>query len=131
MTNREKFGEKVLDIMCDGGGLALKNGRPASCNGIRCADCELEKYNCSLTYFYDWLNAEYVEPTVDWSTVAVDTKILVRDCEHNEWRHRHFAGDVTQEGLVITWEFGKTSFTANSKTDIECWRYAKLAEDEV
>lgn len=40
----------------------------------------------------EWLNSEYVEPEVDWSKVPIDTPILVRVSEDEEWDKRYFAG---------------------------------------
>ena len=78
---------------------------------------------CCDDYF---LNEEYQEPETDWSKVAVDTPILVRDSEECGWINAHFA--KYQDGKVYSWAYGKTSWTANE----ECcyWKHAKLAEDE-
>ena len=64
------------------------------------------------------------EPEIDWSTIAVDTPILVSyDCK--DWHCRYFA--KYEDGKVYAWCDGKTSFTArNNKCTI--WEYAKLAE---
>ncbi len=64
------------------------------------------------------------EEVVDWSKVAVDTKILVKDREMDPWVHRHFA--KYKNGEVYAWLGGKTSFT--TKHDISC-EYAKLYEE--
>ena len=66
------------------------------------------------------------EPEVDWTKVAVDTPILVRDHESQEWDARHFA--KYEDGVIYTWVGAGTSWTSNGKM-VE-WRYAKLAENE-
>lgn len=65
------------------------------------------------------------ELEVDWSKVAVDTPILVKDgTEENVWYKRHFAD--YKNGKVQAWNDGRTSFTAGGS---KCsWYYAKLAE---
>ena len=68
---------------------------------------------------------EYEEPEVDWSKVEVDTPILVKNSEDEEWRKRHFA--KYKNGNVYAWSDGLTSWTAYDKM---VWKYAKLAEDE-
>lgn len=63
---------------------------------------------------------------VDWSKVAVDTPIYVREHENNAWEKRHFA--FFKNGKVYSWLSGVTSWTAEDKNDVFSWRYAKLAE---
>lgn len=82
MTNKEKYGDKIIELAIDEGVLALKNGEPAPCAKIKCEDCDYGKSgSCggSEYKFREWLNSEYVEPPVDWSKVEVDTPILVKD----------------------------------------------------
>ena len=69
---------------------------------------------------------EYKEPEVDWNKVEIDTPILVRDYESQEWEARHFA--KYEGGIVYTWDGGSTSWT--SKGNVTEWKYAKLAESE-
>lgn len=65
------------------------------------------------------------EPEVDWSKVAVDTPILVKDSiEENVWCKRHFAD--YKNGKVQAWDNGRTSFTAGGIKS--SWYYAKLVE---
>ena len=67
---------------------------------------------------------ECKEPEVDWSKVEVNTPILVRDYESQEWEARHFA--KYEDGVIYTWDGGSTSWT--SKGNVTEWKYAKLAE---
>ena len=71
---------------------------------------------------------EYKEPEVDWSKVAVDTPILVRDSEDGEWLRRHFAKQ--ENGLVYAWKDAFTSWTVLHDEDVDAWKFAKLAESE-
>lgn len=64
------------------------------------------------------------EPEVDWSKVAVDTPILVRDFGDEEWTKRHFA--KFELGVVHAWESGATSWTSDVMI---AWKCAKLAEE--
>lgn len=64
------------------------------------------------------------EPETDWSKVAVDTPILVRDCESGTWCKRYFA--KFENGKVYAWCDGRTSWNSNNKTN--GWKYAELAE---
>lgn len=69
--------------------------------------------------------AEYLG-VVDWSKVAVDTPILVKDDYDEEWVKSYFAS--YKNGEVRAWMGGRTSFSVKNKTDTFGWKYAKLAE---
>ena len=72
-----------------------------------------------------WLMEEYEEPEVDWSKVKVDTPILVRDDENEEWNKRHFA--EYNNGVIYAWHNKGTSWSEEYMKD---WAYTKLAENE-
>lgn len=133
MTNKEKYGDKIIDLATAGIGVfTLKNGEPELCGKIKCEDCDFHKSNSCKTSkytFLEWLNSEYVEPPIDWSKVPVDTPIWVRDSEEEMWRKRHFA--KFKNGIVYTWSGGLTHWTVNSSSDTNDWKMAKLAESEV
>ena len=128
MTNKEKYGNEIIELAVNTGKLVLKNGEPAICTEIRCKECDYGKSgSCrgSEYKFREWLNSEYVEPPVDWSKVVVDTPILVRDCEEEIWKKRYFA--KYYNGIVYAWCGGTTSWSAERSTS---WKMAKLAESE-
>ena len=127
MTNKEKYGKEILDIACTGDHVAMRK----SDNVI--VGCKKLKFNThGKGYCNDeiekWANSEYVEPSVDWSKVAVDTPIFVRDSEANEWRKRYFA--KYDNGIVYAWAGGATSWSAERSSNITDWKMAKLAESE-
>lgn len=73
------------------------------------------------------VDMESVSP-VDWSKVPVDTPILVRDYEDNQWLHRHFA--EYKNGFVYAWTDGYTSWSAKDMPRKAIpWIYAELAEE--
>lgn len=128
MTNKEKYADKLIELAVKEEVFGLKNGKPAICTEIRCKECDFcESDSCGRsTYkFREWFNSEYVEPPVDWSKVAVDTPILVRDSEKESWRKRYFA--KYENGMVYAWGGGTTSWSAERST---YWKMAKLAESE-
>ena len=88
-----------------------------SCRDIRCGRCH--------TLQLLWMLEEYKEPETDWSKVAVDTPILVRQTEDGEWTRRHFA--KYENGKVYAWKDAYTSWTGDFVTP---WELAKLAESE-
>ena len=127
MTNKEKYADKIIEIATMSK-LALKDGKPVPCAEMRCSECGFlsNDYTCNHKV-HEWLNSEYVEPPVDWSKVAVDTPILVRDSKGSVWRNRYFA--KYENGKVCAWLGGATSWSADSG-DITDWKFAKLAESE-
>nr|DAJ18883.1 MAG TPA: hypothetical protein [Siphoviridae sp. ctQHO9] len=132
MTNKEKYGNEIIELATRTALFGLKNGEPALCKEIKCEDCNFYKsdYSCegSAYGFRKWLNSEYVEPPVDWSKVPVDTPILVRNSEEETWRKRYFA--KYENETVYAWDGGKTSWSVGSKLRICDWKFAKLAESE-
>lgn len=63
---------------------------------------------------------------VDWSKVAVDTPVLVRDNNVSVWIKRHFA--FFRGGKIYTWVDGGTSWSAKNDRAVMSWKYAKIAE---
>ena len=128
MKNREKYADKIIEIT-ERSKLALKDGKPVPCAEMRCSDCGFlsTDYTCNHKV-HEWLNSEYVEPPVDWSKVAVDTPILVRNSREEAWTKRHFA--KYENGTVYAWSGGRTSWIVGSKLCIFDWKFAKLAESE-
>ena len=126
MLNREKYAKEILDIACKGDKIAVRNGKITSCDDLLCKDCDFGYSDCNGKTL-KWANSEYVEPPVDWSKVAVDTPILVRDSEENAWRKRYFA--KYENGKVYAWLGGATSWSVDS-CYVTYWKMAKLAESE-
>lgn len=127
MTNREKFAEQILDIACGGSKIAVSKAtlEPIACYELECKDCLFNTY--SYVYCGDktkkWANSKYVEPPIDWSKVAVDTPILVRDNIFSKWGKRYFA--KYENGIVYAWSNGATSWSGDRCTP---WKLAKLPE---
>ena len=127
MTNKEKYADKIIEIAVRSK-LALKDGKPIPCTRMRCSECGFFSPDHSCRFnACEWLDSDYVAPPVDWSKVAVDTPIFVRDSEKESWRKRHFA--KYENGMVCTRGYGATSWSADSG-DITDWKMANLAESE-
>ena len=125
MKNYEKYADEIREYKGSSGYFCNKFIMPHilkkdSCAGISCEHCH--------TLQMIWLLEEYEEPEepkIDWSKVPVDTPVLVRGCEDEEWKKMHFAECVLN--TVYVWEGGKTSWTTDNTYP---WEYAKLPEDE-
>ena len=136
MTNREHYREQIIDICAKGGRPIINTDRLTGCYCHDCSGCR-NWYKSQGTFgagflckaqerFTKWLEEEY-EPTVDWSKVPVDTKILVKsECGSGRWIKRHFA--YYRDGKVYAWKNGRTSYTSYHEATM--WQYAKLYKQE-
>ena len=127
MTNREKFAKQILDIACGGSKIAVNKAtlEPTACRELACGDCLFNGYDYCGDKTDKWANSEYVEPPVDWSKVAVDTPILVRDSIFCKWIKRYFA--KYENGSVYVWNNGATSWSGDG---CRVWQLAKLPDKE-
>lgn len=114
MKNREKYAEEIIEATVFGTCPETRNIAGIACGGNTCGACR-EKYAA-------WLEAEYVEPQIDWREVEIDTPIFV-SCDGEKWEKAHFASYI--DGCLNAWYDGRTSFTAKN---VCFWPYAKLAE---
>lgn len=122
MLNFEKYRNDILNTQ--NSKLAVdKDGHLTKCSLIQCDNCKLYNDNdtCSLA-FAKWLYEE-ATPEVDWTSVAVDTPVYVREVGTEEWRPRYFSHYA--DGRIYVWACGATSWTA---TDTISWAHGKLAE---
>lgn len=122
MKNREKFREEILKpniINFCNNFIEANILKPLgiNCSEISCVQCKLISDM--------WLEEEYKEQEVDWSKVAVDTPILVRESGRDRWVKRHFA--KYEDGMVFAWRSGSTSWSNQSGCP-SWWKYAKLAD---
>ena len=127
MTNLEKYAEEIknykgYEFCKDFVKVKILNPLGLKCD-IGCSRCDMLQMM--------WLMSEYTEPEepeVDWSKVEVDTPILVRNGDNEEWNKRYFA--CYENGTIYAWVSGRTSWAAIDNDDMYAWKYAKLAEQE-
>ena len=123
MKNREKYAEEIRNYR--GKNFCEEFVQPIilkkeTCYGIGCVQCDMLRIL--------WLEEEYEEPETDWSKVAVDTPILVRNGDNEEWNKRYFAHYENRN--IYAWINGRTSWASIDDDDVYPWKYAKLAEME-
>lgn len=129
MLNREKYAKEILDVACSGHCIAKIDGKITECSKTSCAECDFGGSFICQKKVVEWANSEYIEPQIDWSKVAVDTPILVRNSEEETWRKRYFA--KYEHETVYAWSGGATSWSVlDVVKDILDWKMAKLAESE-
>ena len=133
MTNYEKYKETIDSAWGQGFsiGLSKEANEIFPCRELDCEECRfLSRYNDDAgcgTFMAKWLVAEYEEPKVDWAKVPIDTPILVKNFDTDEWSRCYFAG-LNHAGKIMTWDEGRTSWSALSDCDRVRWEYVKLAE---
>lgn len=97
----------------------LEGSQALPVHTVKLLDDIFENTNC--------INLSVVLQKVDWSTVKVDTPVLVGSCADGQLTRRYFAG--YNDGHVYTWDGGATSWSTDDENQISWWNYAKLAED--
>ena len=125
MKNYEKYADEIKNYNGDRFCKDFITNRIIKNNDCEETDCN----KCILLQFL-WLLEEYKEPEeqeIDWSKVAVDTPILVKDYKSEQWERRYFA--KYENGIVYEWSSGCTSWTIYNQNDITRWNLAKLAEE--
>ena len=122
MKNYEKYADEIREYK--GETFCVDFVKPYI---LKSNHCESDCTKCRMLQAI-WLLEDYEEPEVDWSKVAVDTPILVRNPEDKDWIRRHFA--KYENGLVYSWCDGCTRWTAYRSKYVTKWKYAKLAETE-
>ena len=123
MKNYEKYADEIREY--NGSGFCKNFIKPYILKTDSCGD--MDCYKCRMLQMI-WLLEDYEEPEepkIDWSKVPVDTPVLVRGCENEEWKKMHFAECILN--TVYVWEGGKTSWTTDNTYP---WEYVKLVEDQ-
>lgn len=131
MTNYEKYKDKIDKIWNDGKVIGVtEDCKVTSCDEISsCNECIFNE-ECDLKS-QKWLVSEYKDPAenVDWSKVPIDTPVLVREYETDKWIPRYFAG-INEDGNVIAFDSGATSWSDDGENLTVNWKQAKLANPD-
>ena len=109
MLNKEKYAKEILDISCDGYGIAKQNGHLQPCRYTACSKCDFNTdLDCSEE-IQKWADSEYKEREIDWSKVPVDTPILITYSCYT--LKRHFAKYYNK--TIYSYPDGTTSWSFN------------------
>lgn len=132
MTNGEKYKDKIIAYIkrnsensTDNAHCDFIKSKILSCYGLNCKgiDC----YDCGSIQSL-WFSEEYKEPEekVDWTKVAIDTPMFVRDNKCEKWEKRYFA--KYQDGYIYTYADGSTSWSSDGMLLVK-WEHGKLANE--
>ena len=123
MKNKELFADILIDIALSGSTVTIDKhtNAPVSCGKISCKNCLFGQEGCGMNEekLKSWGDED---STSFWENVEIDTPILVRDADSDEWLRRHFS--YYKDGKVYAYVGGKSSFT--SKIDPYGWKNAKI-----
>ena len=125
MLNKEKYAKEIIDISCDGYGVAKQNGHLQPCRYTACSKCDFNITLCCTEEIRKWANSEYKEPEIDWNKVPVDTPIYVWDNDNGATYKRYFAGYNKINNMIIAFDDGGTSWSSVTTTE---WDNAKIKE---
>lgn len=132
MNNYEHYKEKLEIILNSNTNIAIDivTNEIVPCKGLTCIRCLFSSDNNDGVSCYrntiKWLLAEYKEPKVDWSKVAIDTPVLV-SYDGMNWEHRYFVRRAAED-MFYVYSNGATSWSTDGH--VAWYRYAKLAEVE-
>ena len=135
MKNQKYYEKEILKIAITGQAVAVHKERlePMVCSKNVCNDClncgENGRCKKDKEAIAKWMNEEYIDPAerIDWSKVAIDTPILVRNDEDSIWERGYFAG-IGKDGIFV-YPNGTTNFTQSSREDKPVvYKHARLAK---
>ena len=120
MTNWEIFKSEINEITEENDAVAVADGKPHRCSGIRCTNCDLYNThaNCGVELLR-WLQKEYVEPYL------FDKDELVEVSSNSKiWELRYFdrIDENNDCGRYFAFENGKTSEEASISVG---WKYCR------
>lgn len=126
MKNREKYAEEIKSYK--GKRFCSEFVEPKILQSLNLVCTDQQCAHCSVLMAI-WLEEEAEEDIVYWSKLPVDTKILVRDDNTDEWERRYFC--KYENGTVYTFADGRSSWSSDCECDdFISWKYAKLADQE-
>lgn len=124
ICKEENVGKKYVDSNCN----EWKVYKIRLINGDYYDLQDCYDHDLSKQYYLSSILELDFEEIIDWSKVPVDTKILVRDHNEEEWRRKYFA--KYEDGKIYAWLNGRTSFTSHdSSCSYTEWDQAKLYEE--
>jgi hypothetical protein len=77
-----------------------------------------------------WCKPEFELPKRPLPDLKMNDLVFVQNIHNytNEWLPRHFRA-FTEEGRIVVWEDGRTSYTTQDLNTYHCWDHWKLPEN--
>ena len=107
MKNKEKYAKEIVELACDGNGIAVDkhSGTVCSCNYVSCSNCLFDDSKDCDRGRRKWAESEYIEKTVISKRDRVFLDYIKEEC-------KFIARDENGELFVYTGEPHKL---------IDCW----------
>lgn len=128
MKNKELHADRLIDLVLSEATISVNKHTniPVNCRTGSCANCLFYTDRCNRNS--ETLKSWGEKDVQDfWESVEIDTPILVRETESDEWLRRHFA--YYRDGKVYAYVGGKSSYT--SKVAPYGWEEAKIWTKEM
>lgn len=142
MKNKEKFKDKIVDIVCNGGTLAvdIETNEPVDCNTFDCDKClfHVSGFGACSDVMKVWVNQEYKGPNViSWSDsfflgfIKDKFKYIARDENGDLYAHaikpKKYGGCGVWIGMDdINLSKFKVDFPMVKHTDEQAWKISDL-----
>lgn len=145
MKNREKFKDEIIDIVCNGGNLAVDKVKytPMPCIKIACTTCLFYDDGCHIGKIKEWAEKEYKDTTVIsradiifLTYIKDEFKYMARDKNGNLYAHVINPKKNKQYGIWIggystnLFKFG-VYFPMVRYTDEQAWKISDLKKLKV
>ena len=145
MKNKEKFKDEIIDIVCNGGNLAVDKEKytPMPCIKIACTSCLFYDDGCRIGKIKEWAEKEYKDTTVisradiSFLTYIKDEfKYMARDKNGDLYAHVINPKKYKQYGIWIggdSTNFFKfdVDFPMVKYTDEQAWKISDLKKLKV
>lgn len=145
MKNREKFKDEIIDIVCNGGNLAVDKEKytPIPCIKIACTSCLFYDDGCRIGKIKEWAEKEYKNITVisradiSFLTYIKDEfKYMTRDENGDLYAYRIEPKKYEESGMWIGTDTARMSkfnivFPMVKYTDEQAWKISDLKKLKV
>ena len=140
MKNRENFKDEIIDIVCNGGNLAVDKEKytPIPCIKIDCTSCLFYDDGCRIGKIKEWAEKEYKDTTVisradiSFLTYIKDEfKYMTRDENGDLYAYRIEPKKYEERGIWIGTDTASMSkfnivFPMVKYTDEQAWKISDL-----
>lgn len=114
MLNKEKYASKIIEIVIEGSGIGMVNGKITPRDDIGCNECDWYVLDCDAQ-FKEWANSEYIERP----------KITPKEKQFLELVE---TGWITRDFNTILYFYTDKPYKSDTQWGISTGTSAKLAE---
>lgn len=123
MKNKEKYAKEIIELACDGNGIAVDKHSElvCSCNYISCSNCLFDDSKDCIERRKDWAESEYIEYT-EKSVISKMDRAFLDYLKGYKYIARDYGGKLyayvsIPKKMHDGWEYA--SFKSLAKLDID------------